>query len=411
MSNRKKGIQDQKGPMEGIRVIEYGVWHAGPGAGAILGDMGAEVIKIETPAGDPERQAKGLGGIKFKAPMGWSFLFEFSNRNKRGICLDIKNEKGREIFLSLLKNADVFITNLRKSTKSKLGIDYETLAKINPKIIYASVSGYGLEGPMNDVGAFDPLGQARSGMVYLTGSKEPVLLHAVILDQATAIACSHAILSGLLVRERQGIGQEVHVSLYSAALWIMQANLLSASLMDINPGIKWDRSKNTPLRNSFLCKDQKWIMGSNHREQEVWPVFCQLTGQADLIDDPRYADEDNRFEDSAELVSIFDKVFLTRTRDEWMELFLEHNLMFTSVQEIKEVLTDPQALANDYVSEFDHPLFGNVKLPGYPIQFSANKAGPRSIAPKLGEHTDEVMNELGLSTNEIKELKDSGVIR
>lgn len=151
-------------------------------------------------------------------------------------------------------------------------------------------------------------------------------------------------------------------------------------------------------------------MGTNHRGQ-AWMDFCKVIGLTALVDDPRFADEESRMENAAELVPIIDEAFLTKTRDEWMALFLEHGLMFTPVQGIDEVLTDPQALANAYVYDFDHPVFGKVKMPGYPIQFGANYARNHTLAPKLGEHTDAVLNEMGLTVEEIQELKDKGIVQ
>jgi len=227
-------------PLEGIKIVEYGVFHAGPGASAILGDLGADVVKIESGLGDPQRYWTTLGRVDMSLPNGESIFFQLSNRNKKGIYLDIEKEKGREILYRLVREADVFLTNLRKTTKAKLGIDYESLRQVNPQIIHANVSGYGPEGPMKDSGAFDPLGLARSGMMYVTGASEPVFIHGAVVDQATAIATSHAILTALLVRERSGMGQEVHVSLYGTGLWLMYpniilSNVLSLSMMDISP--------------------------------------------------------------------------------------------------------------------------------------------------------------------------------
>ncbi len=227
MNRTEQPSTEAEGPLAGIRIVEYGVFHAGPGAGAILGDLGAEVIKIEEAGGDPERYWTLLGGMDLSLPNGESFMFEASNRNKRNISLDITTERGRKILHQMVQRADVFLTNLRPSTKTAMGIDYPTLSRVNPRLIHASVSGYGQQGPMRDIGAFDPLGQARSGMTFVTGNAEPTLMHLAILDQATAITLSHAILTALVVRERRGIGQEVHTSLYGTGLWLLYANLLN----------------------------------------------------------------------------------------------------------------------------------------------------------------------------------------
>jgi crotonobetainyl-CoA:carnitine CoA-transferase CaiB-like acyl-CoA transferase len=411
MSNSISAQQELQRPLEGIRIVEYGLFHAGPGGNAILGDLGAEIIKIETSSGDPERYWTNVAGSEFSLKNGESIIFEASNRNKKGICVDIKKEKGREIFNRLIKDADVFLTNLRKSTKTRMGLDYGTLSQLNPKIIYAGVSGYGLEGPMNDLGAFDPLGQARSGMMFVAGNSEPAMLHLGILDQATAITVSHAILTALLVRERRGIGQEVHVSLYSTALWIQYINLLINSVLALDPCIPADRTRHSPLRNRFRCRDGKWILGTHHPEEKYWATFCKATGRPDLLNDTRYTTESGAPTNFVELNAIFDKVFATKSRDEWMEIFLSHGLLACSVQKIQEVVDDPQALANKYVVPFDHPLQGRVKIPGYPVYFSACAAGTVSAAPRLGEHTSVVLQALGYSDQAIAELKKEGVIR
>jgi crotonobetainyl-CoA:carnitine CoA-transferase CaiB-like acyl-CoA transferase len=411
MTRATEAGQNREGPLEGIRILESAVFHAGPGGSAILGDLGAQIIKIEIPDGDPERHWTEAGGIDFSLPNGDSAMFEASNRNKRGMCLDIKHEKGRAIFDRLAKDADVFVTNLRKSSKVRLGLDYPTLVRLNPKIIHASVSGYGLEGPMSDIGAFDPMGQARSGMMFVTGSPEPKMLHLGLLDQATAIALSHAILTALFVRERRGIGQEVHVSLYSTALWIQYANLLFASLLSADPSVVTTRSEHSPLRNSFRCRDGGWVLGTHHPEEKYWPSFCEATEQTGLLDDPHFTDDLGRPINFEELIEIFDRVFATRTRDEWMEIFRTRGLMFSSVQHIDEVMSDPQALENDYVVPFDHPTQGRVDIPGYPIRFSACRAGTRSAAPTLGQHSDEILREIGYGAPEIDALRREGVIR
>jgi len=399
------------GPLSGVRVVEYGVFHAGPGATAILGDLGAEVIKIETGRGDPERFWSVVGGVDITVPGGESVMFEISNRNKKGLHLDITKEKGREIFERLIATADVFLTNLRPGTTAALGIDYESVRRINRDIIHAGVSGYGERGPAADLGAFDPMGQARSGMMYLYDDRNPALVHMAVLDQAAAITASHAILAALFARERHGAGQAVHTSLYSAGLWLMYCNLYAKSVLDRDTAFAWRRHENSPLRNSFQCADGKWIIGVHHPEEKYWQPFCEITGQQALLSDPRFADTRGRRANVAELVAIFDRVLATKTRDEWIDLFQGNGLMFTPVQNIAEVFDDPQALANDYVVEFEHPAHGRVKLPGYPAHFSAAGGGMRTAAPALGEHSREVLLGLGYSEADVAALREQDVVR
>jgi formyl-CoA transferase len=344
--------QEREGPLDGIRVLECAVFHAGPGGSAILGDLGAEVIKIETPAGDPERHWTDVGGIDFSLPNGESAMFEGSNRNKRGICLDMKKEKGRAIFDRLARRADVFVTNLRKSTKVKLGLDYPTLARLNPKIIHASVSGYGLEGPMSDLGAFDPLGQARSGMMFVTGSPEPKMLHLGLLDQATAITLSHAILTALFVRERKGIGQEVHVSLYSTALWVQYANLMLSSILSADPSVTTTRFNHSQMRNVFCCRKAGGYW--EHHPERVLASFREPPG-TDLLNDP-HSRRAGRPINFVELMEIFDRS-LPPGRARMDGDLSETRTLFCSVQH-QRGHERPQALANGYVVPFDHPTRG-----------------------------------------------------
>jgi formyl-CoA transferase len=265
---------------------------------------------------------------------------------------------------------------------------------------------------MEDLGAFDPLGQARSGLMYVTGAADPVLLHGGVMDQATAIAASHAILTALLVRERSGIGQEVHISLYGTGLWLMYPNIMLSSALSVGPkDISPNRYDHSPVRNLFRCKDEKWIMVTHHPEEKYWPLFCKATGQTALLEDPRFKDNSGRKVHSAELVAIFDKVFATKTQGEWVEILLKEKLMVCAVLNINEIQDDPQARVNGYVVDFKDRLLGDVTIPGYPIHFSANRAGTRSFAPTLGEHTDRVMHQVGYTDQEIQELKKKGVIK
>ncbi len=405
-----KGASASRYPLEGIRVVEYGLFHAGPGAAAILGDLGADVIKIEPREGDPERYWTEVGRLDLSLPSGESAMFQASNRNKRGIGLDIENPMGREVFHRLIKEADIFLTNIRKSTKSELRIDYASLVAVNSTLIHANVSGYGPKGPMSDLGAFDPLGLARSGMMFVSGRKEPLLMHIGILDQATSMTLSHAIITALYVRERTGMGQEIHVSLFGTAQWLMYPTLLIGNLLSVEPVVDYDRKAHPPLRNFFRCKDGEWIIGAHHPEEKYWDTFCEATGQDELLSDPRFATLKARTANNSELIEHFDGVFAAKTRDEWMEIFMARGLLFCSIQHASEVKDDIQARVNGYVVDHVDETLGKVQIPGYPVHFSECTAKTRTLAPKLGEHTSSVLREAGYSNADIENLTAAGAV-
>jgi crotonobetainyl-CoA:carnitine CoA-transferase CaiB-like acyl-CoA transferase len=397
-------------PLSGVRVVEVGVWHAGPGASAILADMGADVVKVETLDGDPERVHGNIGPME-KVPSGipnWTPLFEFSNRSKRGISLDITSSGGREALEKLVAEADVFVTNLRTSTKPKLGLDYPTLAAINPHLVYLSVTGFGAEGPRADVGGFDPMGQAISGMLFLAGLDTPTLLQSIILDQLTAITASHAVLTALYNREAdpQRRGQEVSTSLYGSAVWLMEMNMMLVSILGEEVDVSWDRAKNPPLRTTYRCGDGGWLIGTMHPQEKYWGGFCAAIGRPDLEHDPRYATRAARMLLNEELIAIIDEIMLTRTRDEWVEVFNAHGVLFAPVNRISDVLSDEQARANGYVADMVHRQLGALRVPGFPIRYG-NFPTPtvRREAPGLGEHTDEILAEVGYTADRISELR------
>ena len=396
-------------PLEGIRVIEVGVWHAGPGAAAILGDLGADVIKIESLNGDPDRHGAGTAVLKSAAVDdgndNWTLLFDMSNRNKRGVCLDVGNVEGREVLHRLVESADVFVTNLKLDTKMKLGLDYATLSAVNPRIIHVNVSGFGPAGPLAAQGGFDRLGQAMSGMMFMTGD-EPTPLPVVVLDQLTAINAANAAVTALLVRERTGVGQDVHASLYGSATALLHTQLVAASALQALPDVSWDRTRKSPLLTTFRCKDGRWLMGT-HAGLAQWPAFCAAIGQDELAG---MALDVGDFAALKDLFAILDPILAQKTADEWLEIFRPAGLMFSAVQTFREVLDDEQALVNNYVVDIDHPVLGDVRMPGFPVAFGKQDAGPRSVSPGLGEHTLEVLREHGYGEPRIQELLDGKVI-
>jgi crotonobetainyl-CoA:carnitine CoA-transferase CaiB-like acyl-CoA transferase len=399
-------------PLQGIRILEWAIYHAGPGGPAILGDLGAEVIKIEQPkVGDPLRARTRFGKSYFDFK-GKNLFFEGANRNKRSITLDLSKDEGREIAYRLAAKSDVFLTNIRQETVDKMKMGYPILHEINPRLIYASVTMFGPNGPDSWRGGFDFQGQARSGLMLSIGEPDmpPLTVVFAVIDQITAIWGSHAVLSALVMRDRSGIGQQVQVSILGSALGLQYFNVLVADLTNEAP--RQSRTDTDPLRNWYQCKGGNWICFTLPTlEPGLWDEFCRTIERPDLEQDPRFDSHEKRIENSRELVAILDGVFATRTREEWHDILGRHGFLSSPVNSPIELKDDPQVTENKYIVDFNHPVFGKVQFPGYPVHFSEASAGPRSAAPELGEHTEEVLREIGgYSAEEIKRFREKEII-
>lgn len=400
-------------PLEGVKVLDCGIYHAGPGGLAILGDLGAEVIKIEEPGiGDPIRMVNRIGSIPLEFPGGRTLFFEGANRNKKSLTVNLKTKKGQDIVHRLAGRSDVFMTNMRQEAVEGMNITYPILRKINPRLIYASVSAFGPKGPDSDRGGFDYQGQARSGLMYSMGEADtpPMVCQFGIIDQATAIMVSHQIITALYMRERTGIGQEVHVSILGSATFLLYFNILIAHMGGFEVP-RHRRSTEHPMRNYYRCGDGRWLMMTLTPPERHWGPLCQALGHPELENDPRFNTDDKRLENAKQLVTIFDRFFATRTRDEWLKIFAQYDFFCCQINSVTELANDPQITENGYLVDFDHPTAGKVKIPGYPVHFSESWAQTTSAAPELGEHTEEVLMGLGGYTEkEIAQLKEEGVI-
>ncbi len=404
------------GPLEGIRILECGGYLSAPSACYMLGDLGAEVIKIEDRIkGDPSRGMSALFGRSMSLPGDLNIMFETANRNKKSITMDLKKEKGRELLFELIKHCDVFCTNYSLSAIEKLKIDFETLARHNKKLIYAMATGYGSLGPESRKRAFDTIAQARSGIMYAVGEPDspPAQIAGPIFDQMTGTLLAYGILAALIERDRQGTGQKIEVSLLGSGLHL-QAYNVNTMLLRGRPIPRPSRlNQRNALANHYECADGKWILFAEAQSDRFWHNFCQAMGIEDLEKDERFSTAALRNNNRFELTGILDKVFKKKKRDEWIKALEEKGggIAFSPVLDPSELESDPQILSNEYIRDTRHRILGETKVIGCPVKFSRTPAEINPSAPGFGEHTEEVlMNVCHFTWEDIEKLKDDEII-
>jgi crotonobetainyl-CoA:carnitine CoA-transferase CaiB-like acyl-CoA transferase len=400
-------------PLDGIRVIDWTIWQQGPVASAMLADLGAEVIKIEDRVeGDPGRGIVRMSGVDTTNRP--NFYFEANNRNKKSITLDLKKDAAREIVHALVERSDVFVQNFRKGVAERLGLGYAALRARNSRLIYATASGYGPEGPESGDPSFDQLGLARSGIMLAAGEPEmpPLAIAGGIADQMGAIMLAYGVLAALLARERFGVGQQVDAS-HLGSMTMLQGLSVSAKLM---MGFALPRTvrarAGNPLWNHYRCGDGRWLCLGMLQPDRYWADFCKALGRPELASDERFVDLRARARNSEAAVAALDAAFASRPRDEWVRILRDGgDFIFTVVNSVDELPDDPQVLANDYVVEFDHPQHGPTRMLGIPVRLSETPGAIRRQAPEFGEHTEEVLNGLlGYDWERISELRRAEVI-
>ncbi len=402
------------GPLDGIMVLEWAVWVVGPSSCAMLGDLGAEIIKIEQPVrGDPGRGLQAIWGLRTPLPGGGNVLFEGANRNARSITLDLGKEQGRDLAYKLVEKCDVFVHNYRRQVATELGMDYGALSRHNPRLVYAWASGFGSKGPDSDLPALDTIALARSGMMMAMGEPgtPPQSAVGAIADQTTANMLSYGVLAGLLARERVGVGQEIDVSMLGSMVFLQSLNVNLTSIRGREFTRRSRAQAGNPLQNYYRCADDKWVLLAHTQADRYWHDFCEVLGIEELEPDPRFVDMKARAENCEELIRILDGVFATRSQEEWLRLLRKKYLFFSPVNSMAEVVKDPQVIENEYLHDIDHPALGAVKMTQLPINFSKTPVQLRSTAPVFGQHTEEVLMELaGLSWGDIEKLKEQEVI-
>lgn len=399
------------GPLEGIRVVEISMFQQGPVAGMRLGDLGADVIKIEPKAGDPARGFMRIIGA-MAGLEGRNYYFEHCNRNKRGIVLDLKKARGMEIFLKLIDTADVFLNNMSIQAPDRMGIGPEALMGRNPRLVYAHASGWGRKGPDADEYSFDYTGIARSGLMMSCGEKgaPPTQILPGIGDELGGLACAWGVTAALYAREKTGRGQIVDTSLMGSVVAALGFIMAAPAIMGSEFPREIRARAGNPIYNHYRCQDGQWIAIAHLQPDRYWPKVCEAMDLEDIADDPRFNTIEARSKNSEGLVAILDERFATRPRHEWLEMLGRAGCICTPIQTPTEVCNDPQALANNYFVYLNHPVHGSTKMAGFPWDFSDTPAACRRAAPELGQHTEEVLTELGYTAAEIEDIRRSGVI-
>jgi crotonobetainyl-CoA:carnitine CoA-transferase CaiB-like acyl-CoA transferase len=384
------------GPLEGIRVVELGVWVAGPAAGGVLADWGADVIKIEPPTGDPARTFGQMLGISSDSE-GLSPPFEMDNRGKRSIVLDVTAEDGRGWTRELLSSADVFLTNVRPAALTRLGLDFETVAAGNPRLVYGLITGYGESGPDADRAAYDVAAfWARAGLAHLLTrpGDTPPFQRGGMGDHTAGMTLAAAVCAALVARARTGRGQLVSTSLYRQGAYTVSFDLNTFLMTGNSIAIGQRETMGNPCMNNYAAGDGRrfWIVGLQAGRH--WPPLCRAVGRPDWLTDPRFESAYVRAVNAVELIAELDEIFATKTLDEWAEIFSgEPDFFWAPINTLEDVIADDQF----------HAAGGIVNVPGgdagvpmvaTPADFHGTPWEPRSVAPALGQHTDEVLAEL-----------------
>jgi crotonobetainyl-CoA:carnitine CoA-transferase CaiB-like acyl-CoA transferase len=393
------------GPLAGMRVLELAQIMAGPTAGMMLADMGADVIKIEKlPGGDDTRS---FGGPKVN---GASAPFLMMNRNKRGVALNLKNARGREVLLRLVKDADVLTENYRRGTLEKLGVGYDVLSKVNPGLIYCAISGYGTTGPFAEKGGFDLIAQGFSGLMSITGEpgRPPVKPGNPVADINAGLLAAMGVMAAYAHKLKTGEGQVVDTSLMEAALQQTYWHSAIYLATGVSPQPTGSAHVLTAPYQAFKAKDG-WInIGGANRKN--WESMCQALGHPEWKDDPRFETNDERMKNLPELVRIMNSVLEKRTRAEWLEVLDAAGVPAGPVNTMGEALSHPQVLAREMVVEVEHPKTGKSKALGCPVHFSRTPARVERAAPQLGEHTREILRGAGYADKDIDALVQEGTV-
>jgi crotonobetainyl-CoA:carnitine CoA-transferase CaiB-like acyl-CoA transferase len=389
--------------LKDVTVVECSTFVTGPYAASLLGDLGARVIKIESPPdGDPYRY--------FAPDPFFSFNFAHLNRNKQSLALDLKSSKGKEICLELLKPADVFVENFRPGTAERLGLGYDALRALNPRLVYCSISAFGQSGPYANKPGFDTLGQAVSGLLsLLTDPDEPKVMGMAVSDYVTGLSAGYGILGALLGREKSGDGCRVETSLLQATLSFIGETAVGYMRTGAVPN-RMARVKNAHAF-AFVCKDKLPIAIHCSVPEKFWLALLKAADRMDLAEDPRFKTRDTRRQNYQALEATLAPVFLTRSRAEWLRRLEANDVPVVPLYNVAEVLKDPQVRHLDLVEELAHPQAGKLQFVGGPVRYDGLAKEQSTPPPLLGEHSTAILKELGYDAADVEKLVAQGTTK
>jgi formyl-CoA transferase len=397
-------MSDSQAPLTGIRVVEVGNYMAAPFCTMQLADLGAEVVKVENPdGGDQVRQS---------APLidGEGSAFMRLNRNKRSIALDLKTEKGKEVFRKLAGTTDVVVENLRPGTMTDLGLDYTLLRPINPALIYVAASGWGQDGPLRDRPGMDIMAQARSGLMSITGTPggDPVKVGVPVADLVCALYGALAAVAALYARRETGTGQFIDVSLLESGVSLAVWEAASFFATGAIPKPSGSAHQSAAPYQAFRATDGWLTIGATTKFN--WAALCRTLGLESLMQDERYADSSLRHTNREALAAAIESVTMTRPAAHWLEVLDEAGVPCAPIQDFGQVFTDPHLLARQYFWDAPHPKVGPVRQLGSPMRFSSTPVRRDKAGPLLGEDSAELLAELGYEANEVRGLIESHVV-
>lgn len=376
-------------PLKGIRVLDVSQVMAGPFACMLLADMGADVIKVEPPGGD---QTRGAMGFKMKGPDSMGFLN--MNRNKRSFTVDLKSEEGRKTFYELAKTADVIVENYRPGAVKRLGIDYESIKAINPRIVYVSISGFGQSGPWAERPGFDLMAQAMSGIMSVTGYKgeKPVKAGVPVADIGCALFAVYGLLSAYIGAQKTGVGQHIDASLFDAAMAFSIWDMSEYWGTGVPPAPLGTSNKMSAPYQAVKARDGYFVMGATN--QKLWTRLCELLERPDLIDHPEYGTIPLRLKNREALIEELEREFARRDSEEWIEIMLASGIPAGPILTYPEAFEGEHGTHRRMCMEIDHPIEGKVKNIGFPVKMLGTPQQVRRHPPLLGEHNEEILAEI-----------------